>query len=234
MHKKIHEISCILSIDYTRNIVYNTTVNRARKTEAPKRKEDKAMTATEIKKLYTKTKKAYEKRTGDKHTWVMNAKQQRLGTATVLVAGAFDNVQSVERAKAHAAGKAAAEAKKTWLSFKAHADEEAAAEAAGNASTWNPRFWRDEFDKMGTMEEYMDKYQRKADEVLKEAQAYLGKHGPQHEQLKESHEYAKGMIASPEISAFLLAIGGRATIEDKQEYSSIYTYIRFHYQPTEN
>lgn len=187
------------------------------------------MNNTEIKKLYTKTKKAFEKRTGDKHTWVMNAKQQRLGTATVLVAGAYDNVRSVEYAKKQAAGAAAAEAKRTWLAFKAHADEE----AATGGSKWNPTFWRDDFAKMGTLDEYMAKYQQKADKALAEAEAYLAQHGPQNEQLKESHQYAKDMIAGPEIAAFLQAIGGHATIEDKHEYNNIYTYIRFHYPHTE-
>lgn len=187
------------------------------------------MTATEIKKLYTKTKKAYEKRTGDKSTWVMNARQQRLGTATVLVAGAHDNVRRFEIAKEQAAGAAAAKAQKEWLAMNAHAEEE----ARTGGGKWNPTFWRDTMVELGTLDEYTNRYQRKADEELVEAEAYLKKHGGLYEQLKESHEYAKSFIASPEVSSFLQTIGGSATIEDKNEYSSIYTYVRFHYQPTE-
>ena len=57
------------------------------------------MTAQEIKKEYQRTKKAYEKRTGEKYTWVMNAKQQRLGTATVMVAIAWDYEDKMRRAE---------------------------------------------------------------------------------------------------------------------------------------
>ena len=188
------------------------------------------MTNPEIKKLYTKTKKAFEKRTGEKHTWVMNAKQQRLGTATVLVAGAHDNEACVEGAKRLADGAAAAMAKKYWLAMSARAEEE----ARTGGSKWNPTFWRDNMAELGTLDEYMAKYQRKADEELAKAEAYLAQHGPRHEQLKESHEYAKTFIASPEVQAFLKAIGGQASIEDKHEGSSIYTYVRFHYSATDN
>ena len=188
------------------------------------------MTNPEIKKLYTKTKKAFEKRTGEKHTWVMNATQQRLGTATILVACAHDTEARVESAKRKADGAAAATAKKDWLTISAHAEEE----ARTGGSKWNPTFWRDNMAELGTLDEYMARYQRKADEELAEAEAYLAQHGPLHEQLKASHEYAKAFIASPEVQAFLEAIGGQATIEDKREYSRIYTYVRFHYSATEN
>lgn len=186
------------------------------------------MTNTEIKKLYTKTKKAFEKRTGEKHTWVMNSRQMQLGTATILVAGAHDNVLQVESCKRQAAGAAAAKAKKEWLAMNAYAEEE----ARTGGSKYNPTYWRDVMTKNGTLEEYVAKYQSKADEALAEAEAYLEQHGPRHEQLKESHEYAKAFIASPEVRAFLEAINGQATIEDKQEYNSIYTYVRFHYTAT--
>ena len=46
--------------------------------------------------------------------------------------------------------------------------------------------------------------------------------------------YCVTFIASPEVQAFLKAIGGQAIIEDQQEYSSIYTYVRFRYTATEN
>ena len=79
--------------------------------------EKKKMNANKIKKLYTKTKKALEKRTGKSYTWVMNAKQQRLGTATVCIATALDSVLFVEHARAAANGKDKAEAVKTWNTF---------------------------------------------------------------------------------------------------------------------
>lgn len=187
------------------------------------------MTNAEIKKLYTKTKKALEKRIGKKYTWVMNARQQQLGTATVAVAYATDSVAGVASAREWANGKAVADAIKTWKAFKKHADEE---EATGGAS-WNPRFWRDDFAKMGTLEEYAAEAQKRADEGLANAERFLAEHGTQAEILKHNHEYAQHLIESPEISAFLEAVGGSATIEDKTEYGVV-TYIRFHYTPGEN
>ena len=187
------------------------------------------MTNTEIKKLYTQTKKALEKRTGEKFTWVMNAKQQRLGTATVCVAYATDSVAGVERARARANGKAKAEATRDWEAFKRHADEE---EATGGSS-WNPRFWRDKFDTMGTLEEYVAKKQASAEEDLENAERFLAEHGTQAEIVKDSHEYARQLIAGPEISKFLASINGSATIEDQAHNGGVYIYIRFHYTATE-
>ena len=187
------------------------------------------MTTTEIKKLYTKTKKALEKREGKSHTWVMNAKQQKLGTATVCVACAIDSELKVEHARAQADGKAKADATRTWKAFEEHAAEE---ERTGGAS-WNPRFWRDDFAKMGTMDEYVAKKQRAAEEALADAEQYLAEHGTQAKIVKANNEYASQLIAGPEISAFLKAIGGTATIENQPQGHAILTYIRFHYTATE-
>ena len=186
------------------------------------------MKPEEIKKLYTKTKRALEKRTGEKFTWVMNAKQQRIGTATVCVASAFDNVKAVEAAREQANGKAAEKAAKTWNAFQLHAQEE----AASTEPCWNPTFWRDALAELGTQVEYIAKEQKKADDLLSAAEAFLKQHGTQLEMLDESHEYAKELIAGPEISAFLHAIGGTASIEDRYEHGAIYVYIRFHYSPS--
>jgi hypothetical protein len=186
------------------------------------------MTNVEIKKAYTKTKKALEKRVGKKYTWVMNARQQKLGTATVCVACAMDSVANVASAREWANGKAVADATKTWKAFKRHADEE---EATGGNS-WNPRFWRDDFAKMGTLEEYTAKAQHAAGESLERAERFLAEHGTQAEIVKVNNDYARQLIAGAEISAFLEAIGGTATIENVSQYSSIYTYIRFHYTPS--
>lgn len=185
------------------------------------------MTNVEIKKLYTKTKKALEKRIGKKYTWVMNARQQQLGTATVCVAYATDSVATVASARKWADGDAVADATKTWKAFKKHADEE---ERTGGSS-WEPRFWRARFEKMGTLEEYTAEAQRKAEENLANAERFLAEAGTQVEIVARNHKYAKQLIESPEITTFLEAIGGSATIEDKTEYG-IATYIRFHYTPT--
>ena len=54
------------------------------------------MTAKEIKKAYQKAKKDYEKRTGQKRTWVMNHRQQELGTATIMYVMVYDNHKKLQ------------------------------------------------------------------------------------------------------------------------------------------
>lgn len=199
------------------------------KQSSPRLKGNKKMAANEIKKLYTKTKKALEKRTGDRFTWVMNTRQQQLGTATVCVACAIDSEAAVERARKSASGEAKASADRNWKAFAQHAAEE---EQTGGAR-WNPRFWRDDFEKMGTLEEYVEKAQQRADAALREAEQFLAEHGTQSQIVKADAEYARQLIAGPEISAFLKAIGGSATLENQPQGSAILTYIRFHYTSTE-
>lgn len=184
------------------------------------------MTTTEIKKLYTKTKKAVEKKTGDKFTWVMNGRQQQLGTATVCVACSYDTVQSVAYAREQIeSGKVEKEARRTWRSFKRDADEE----AITGGGTWNPTFWRDHLAEMGTEDEYAAKLLQRAHENLAKAEKKLETLGDMANQIKTAHKYAQELIASTEIQSFLAAIGGSATIEDKLD-GCLYTYIRFHYR----
>ena len=191
------------------------------------------MTNTEIKKLYTKTKKAFEKRTGEKHTWVMNGRQQRLGTATILVAAAYDYEEWLRKAE-----QAMADFEKRWTEKKNDMLKRAKEEARKNELTpgWyfgkNDYFWQER-----VTPEYLaqskasmfDMYTRH----LEETQANLTKYGTQTEQVKKGHEYAKGFIASPELQSFLQAIGGQAVMEDKLENGAILTYVRFHYTATE-
>ena len=189
------------------------------------------MTNTEIKKLYTKTKKALEKRIDQKFTWVMNNRQQQLGTATVCVAYATDSVANVEHARVSANGKAKAEAEKYCEFLMREVAKEEAEEAAG-VKSWNPRFWRDRLEEVGNLDEYVAEAQRKAEEKLAKAEQYLAEHGTQAQIVVANNDFARQLIAGPEISAFLKAIGGSATIENKTEYG-ISTYIRFHYTATE-
>ncbi len=185
------------------------------------------MTTTEIKKLYTKTKKAVEKKTGRKFTWVMNGRQQILGTATVCVATSWDTVKNVEFIRDQIeSGKAEKEARRTWRSFKRDADNE----AATGGSSWDPTFWRDHLAKMGTEDEYAAKILKREHENLTKAEETLETRGDKANQVKTAHAYARQLIASPEIQNFLEVIGGSATIEDKQEGSGVHTYIRFHYK----
>jgi hypothetical protein len=190
------------------------------------------MTTTEIKKLYTKTKKAVEKKTGDKFTWVMNGRQQMLGTATVCVASSWDTVANVRTCRKRIeSGDVKKKAAESWQFYKREAEVEAAEEAAG-AKHYNSRFWRDKFDLMGSEEEYIAKELKKANDRLNEYENTLETRGDQANQVKTAHEYARQLIASQEIQSFLNAIGGSATIEDKTENDgfSILTYIRFHYK----
>lgn len=191
------------------------------------------MTNTEIKKLYTKTKKAFEKRTGEKHTWVMNARQQRLGTATILVAAAYDYEEWLRKAE-----QAMADFEKRWAEREADYRKRAAEEARKNECTpgWyfgkNDYFWQEVItpDHLAKSKaEMYDGYVRHLEEV----KANREKHGTQVQQLKKGHEYAKAFIASPEVQSFLEAIGGQAVVEDKLENGALLVYVRFHYTATE-
>ena len=188
------------------------------------------MTTTEIKKLYTKTKKAYEKRTGDKFTWVMNAKQQRLGTATVMTDYLMDYEEQLSRCEQRLAEFDT----KHWPERKADYQRKAREEARRNDG-WT--FWQER-----TTPEYLEKvraemfadFTRYRDEKVEKLQKY----GTYSEQYEKAVKYAKAMIQAPEIQDFLKAIGGRATLDIKEhgagEHSYSYTevYIRFHYQAT--
>lgn len=187
------------------------------------------MNNTEIKKLYTKTKKAFEKRTGDKHTWVMNAKQQCLGTATVLVGYSYDIAEKLVKTKAYySAENVQARAEHSWKFYVDHAAEE---EATGGGS-WNPTYWRDILAREGSQEEMVAKAMRAAEKAIADVQIELDKKGSFANQVKNAHEYAESFISSQEVQTFLKAIGGQAVIEDKNEGGAILTYVRFHYSAT--
>lgn len=197
------------------------------------------MTTTEIKKLYTKTKKAYEKRTGDKFTWVMNAQQQRLGTATVMTAYVGDPEERIRRCEQNLADFDA----KHWEPTKADYLKRAREEAWKNEHTpgWyfgkNDYYWQEV-----TTPEHLEKSRQEMldrfTSSLAENIESLQKHGTYNERYERAVKYAKEMIKSPEVQGFLKAIGGRATLDIKEhgagEHSYSYTevYIRFHYQAT--
>lgn len=191
------------------------------------------MTATEIKKLYTKTKRSFEKRTGEKHTWVMNAKQQRLGTATVLVACAYDYVGRLHRAE-----QAMDDFEQRWAEREADYRKRARVEARKNEQTpgWNfgknDYFWQ-ERSTPEALSECKASMFREYTSNLEAARSNLAKYGDQSKQRKNGIEYAKAIIAGPEVQSFLKAIDGQAVIDVKQERGAEYIYIRFHYTATE-
>ena len=189
------------------------------------------MNVTEIKKLYTKTKKAYEKRTGHKHTWVMNAKQQRLGTATVMVDYLVDYEERLRRCEQNLADFDTVH----WPARKAEHLELARKEKRRNDG-WT--FWQEH-----TTPEALEKSREEMLQMFisgrDDAVVGLNKYGTYSEQYERAVKYAKEMIQSPEVQEFLKAIGGQAVLDVKahnateRSYSYTEVYVRFHYQATE-
>lgn len=189
------------------------------------------MTSTEIKKLYTKTKKAYEKRTGEKYTWVMNAKQQRLGTATVCVDAVVDYEQRLRNAEERLAN-----FEHYWAEQVADYVKKAKKEAWENEH--NPGWGFCDFWQKVMEPEHLAESKAKALEGRKRERdavaAKLAQHGDFSHYFDTVMTHAREMIDSPELQSFLQEIGGTARIETnaaKTGYAEI--YIRFHYQPTE-
>lgn len=189
------------------------------------------MKATEIKKLYSKAKKAYEKRTGDKFTWVMNARQQRLGTATVMTDYLMDYEEQLRRCEQYMAEFDTVH----WPARKAEHLRHASEEKRRNDG-WT--FWQEHTTPEAlekSREEMLQQYIRYRDEKRERLQ----KHGSYSEQYERAVKYAEEMIQAPEIQSFLKAIGGQAVLDIKEhgagEYSYAYTevYVRFLYQATE-
>jgi len=189
------------------------------------------MTAAEIKKLYTKTKKAYEKRTGEKYTWVMHAAQQRKGTATVCTSIVLDY-----EARLQSAEKYLASFEKDWAERVADYAKRAKKEAWQNEHTpgWyfgkNNDFWQKVMQPEHLAEEKAKELQYRITH-RDEAAKNLEKYGDYTRCYKKAMAEAQEMIDSPEIQSFLQQIGGTAQIDVKQGSGYAEIHIRFHYQP---
>ena len=187
------------------------------------------MTTTEIKKLYTKTKKAYEKRTGEKYTWVMNAKQQRLGTATVCVDVVVDYEQILRNAE---------ERLTNFENYWAEQVDDYARRAKQEArqNELHPDWGFCDFWQKVMEPEHLAESKAKALEGRKRerdgAAARLAQHGNYRHYLNTVMTTAREMIDSPELQSFLREVGGTAQVETKHEGGGEYVYIRFNYQPT--
>lgn len=189
------------------------------------------MNTTEIKKLYTKTKKAYEKRTGKKHTWVMNAKQQRLGTATVMVDYLVDYEERIRRCEQNLAEFDTVH----WPARKAEHLKLAREEKRRNDG-WT--FWQEH-----TTPEALEKSREEMLQMFissrDDAVAGLKQYGTYDEQYEKAVKYAKEMSQSPEVQEFLKSIGGQVTLDVKEHgatdrhYTYTEVYVRFHYRATE-
>lgn len=183
------------------------------------------MTNLEIKKLYKKTKAAFERRTGRKLTWVMNGAQMAKGTATICTAVVIDYAENVAELEQDAA-EAEAEARKYWR----FVERKAAAEAA-EVGDWT--FWRDDLAKLtsqyGDVETYVKAMQAAADKHLAEASAELDAAGSQAAETERQVEAARQMSKEPEIAAFVEAIDGSTTTEVKRDGWSNLVYLRFLY-----
>ncbi len=195
------------------------------------------MTANEIKKAYQKTKKAYEKRTGNKLTWVMNCKQQALGTATIMCAIAWDYEDRVQRAE-----KAIEGFEKFWADRVADYNKRAQEEAWKNEHTpgWyfgkNDTFWQDITANTEKLVEDEAAELNRRQEVLAEAKKNLEEQGDFYNTLAAATARAEELIAAPEVQEFLKAVGGRAFVEPKEHgnddtYHHAEVYVRFMYTP---
>lgn len=192
------------------------------------------MTAQEIKKAYQKAKKAYEKRTGDKKTWVMNARQQKLGTATILYTMAWDYEDALRGAE-----RSLANHEKDWAEKIADYTREAKKEAWQNKHTpgWfygkNRTFWQDiiaNTEKLAADKaRELESRQRLVDTYEKK----LAEFGDYRQELKNKIAKAEAFIAEPELQEFLKTTGARAFVEPKdrgERYGrSAEIYIRFKY-----
>ena len=194
------------------------------------------MTNIEIKKLYTQTKKAYEKRTGRKYTWVMNAKQQRLGTATVLAGFALDLAPRV-----YTAAKRLANFEQSWAEQEAHYIKKAQEEILWNQQhpdrePWT--FWQEHT----TPEALANSKQLHLESLTNDrdrAVAEIEKHGRWDEYYQTELAEAQELLNSPEVQNFLKTIGGSAELQINEQPATdrrlrnAEMYIRFHYQATE-
>lgn len=193
------------------------------------------MTNTEIKKAYTQTKKALEKRTGEKHTWVMNARQMKLGTGTVCTAYVHDYAERLRRAQASVEGFEA-----FWAERMTDYQKRAREEARKNERTpgWyfgkNNTFWQNVIANTEKLEadKAAELASRKA--AVEDYTKLLAERGDFHKLLAEEVQKAKVTINGPEIQSFLAKIGGQAEVEIHENGGKSYVhgaevYIRFHY-----
>lgn len=195
------------------------------------------MTAQEIKKAYQKAKRAYEKRTGDKYTWVMNARQQQLGTATIMCAIAWDFEDRLRRAE-----KALAGFEKFWEERMADYSKRAKEEKWKNEHTpgWyfgkNDTFWQDvvaNTEKLAADKASELESRHKSVETEKKN---LAEHGDYNKTLEAAIAKANALITETEVQDFLKTIGGRAFVEPKEHggdhtYHHAEVYVRFQYTP---
>ena len=197
------------------------------------------MTAKEIKKAYQKAKRAHEKRTGQKFTWVMNCRQQQLGTATIMCAVAWDYEDILRSAK-----KSLETFDQFWADRMRDYKKRAKEEARKNEQTpgWyfgeNNHFWQEVVENTEKLEQDRQRELAARQEAVKAAEESLRKFGTYSETLREAVKKAQEMINSPEIQNFLAEIDGEAHVEPKERGGTSYhhsaeIYIRFHYKPGE-
>lgn len=183
------------------------------------------MTNLEIKKLYKKTKAAFERRTGRKLTWHMSGAQMAKGTATICTASVPDFAALVRSAE-NEVRDAEREAKKRWFFIAARAREE---EADGGRNG----FWREEMNLLvacyGDLNHMVETKRREAEAWLAEARAVSERVGSQAAETARRCDEARNMAEDPEIAAFVEAIGGKTTVEVKRDGWRSLVYLRFHY-----
>ena len=196
------------------------------------------MTAKEIKKAYQKAKKDYEKRTGQKRTWVMNHRQQELGTATIMYVMVYDYANMVDKAQ-----ESLDNFDKYWEDLMKDYQRRAREEARKNEFQpgWyfgrNDTYWEDVVADTEKLEKRREEEIQSRRKAVSDAGYKLATEGSYTEVLAKAKAKAEEMIASPEIQHFLKMIGGKAYVEPKEyggssrTYHSAEVYIRFLYPP---
>ena len=189
------------------------------------------MEMQEIKKAYQKMSKQLKK-AGLNYTCVMNARQQKLRTATICFMFVKDYEAEIARAKASLADTAATEKEVRQDVKDAVRRIPMYREWAQKEGCSNREFWQQlvaEWD-AGTYEE------RRRQEIIdrkekwvRAAQESFEKAGTLKEQYEKAQaEYEKLRAAAPVVE-FLNLVNGTTHLEYKSEHSAEYCYLRFQY-----
>lgn len=169
----------------------------------------------------------------------MNAKQQRLGTATIMCAVAWDYEDKLHRAE-----KALAGFEKFWEERMADYNKRAEKEKRKNEHTpgWyfggNNTFWEEVVADSERLADDKARELERRQKSVEEEKKNLAEYGTYGRTLEAAIARANALIMEPEVQDFLKAIGGRAFVEPKEHggdrtYHHTEVYVRFQYAAEE-
>lgn len=187
------------------------------------------MTSQEIKKAYQKMSRQLKKQ-GLDYTCVMNARQQKLGTATICFMLVMDYEAEIKRAQAALADTQQIE-KEVRQAMKHAADSMPRYREWAEGSS-NAEFWRDLVESWdaGTYEDRQRKeIERRREVWLKEAQGKLDKYGTLAEQYEKARVAYEELRTAAPVVEFLNLVNGSAELEYKAEGRAELCYLRFRY-----